>query len=139
MFQKFSFSVVFHLTIFLFATCTCSGTFANDEYPLREAVEVVPRKGLPNFKAKLDAGKNVRIAYLGGSITAAPGWRVLSRDWFQEKYPQAKVDEIHAAIGGTGSDLGVFRLQNDALQHKPDLLFIEFAVNDGGAVPEQIH
>jgi hypothetical protein len=35
--------------------------------------------------------------------------------------------------------LGVFRLQNDVLRHKPDLLFVEFAVNDAGASPEQIH
>ncbi|WP_372898177.1 GDSL-type esterase/lipase family protein, partial [Stieleria sp.] len=77
--------------------------------------------------------------YLGGSITAAPGWRVQSREWLQEQYPDATVNEIHAAIGGTGSDLGVFRLQRDALQHDPDLLFVEFAVNDGGAAPERIH
>ncbi len=106
---------------------------------LRDAVECQPRSGLPNFKAKLDSGKKVKIAYLGGSITAAPGWRVLSREWFQEEYPKALVEEIHAAIGGTGSDLGVFRLQNDVLRHSPDLLFVEFAVNDGGAAPEQIH
>ena len=37
-----------------------------------------------------------------------------------------------------GSDLGVFRLKHDVLDHKPDLLFVEFAVNDGGAPPEQI-
>ena len=108
-------------------------------YPLREAVECHPRSGLPNFRAKIEAGATVKIAYLGGSITAAPGWRVQSRKWFQTQYPETKFEEISAAIGGTGSDLGVFRLQNDALRHKPDLLFVEFAVNDGGASPIQIH
>jgi lysophospholipase L1-like esterase len=88
--------------------------------------------------AKLKAGESVKIAYLGGSITAAPGWRVKTREWFAQQYPQAKVEEIHAAIGGTGSDLGVFRVDRDALRHKPDLLFVEFAVNDGSAKPEQI-
>ena len=43
-----------------------------------------------------------------------------------------------AAIGGTGSDLGVFRLGRDVLAHRPDLLFVEFATNDGGTAPEQI-
>jgi hypothetical protein len=33
----------------------------------------------------------------------------------------------------------VFRLRRDVLDHQPDLLFVEFAVNDGGAAPEQIH
>ncbi len=112
---------------------------SQDAFPLREAVECTPRAGIPNVRAKIEAGKTIRIAYLGGSITAAAGWRVQSREWLEETYPNAKFEEIHAAIGGTGSDLGVFRLRNDVLRHKPDLLFVEFAVNDGGALPERIH
>ena len=112
---------------------------AQTKYPLREAVECHPRNGLPNFLAKVATGKTVKVAYLGGSITAAPGWRVQSRKWLHDKYPNATFEGIHAAIGGTGLDLGVFRLERDVLQHKPDLLFVEFAVNDGGASPERIH
>ena len=112
---------------------------AQDDYQLRKAVECNPRQGLPNFLAKVAEGKSLKVAYLGGSITAANGWRVQSREWFQKEYPKAKFEEIHAAIGGTGSDLGVFRLERDVLRHHPDLLFVEFAVNDGGASPVQIH
>ena len=110
-----------------------------DTYPLADAAECRPRGGLPNFFAKLDAGGEVRIAYFGGSITAQPGWRPKTLKWFQEQYPKAKVSEINAAIGGTGSDLGVYRLGRDVLRHKPDLVFVEFAVNDGGAAPEDIY
>ncbi len=102
------------------------------------AVLVQPRGGLGHVLTKLRAGGPVKIAYFGGSITAASGWRVMSREWFQKEFPRAKVSEIRAAIGGTGSDLGVFRLKTDVLQHQPDLLFVEFAVNDGNAPPEQI-
>jgi hypothetical protein len=112
---------------------------AEEPYPLRNAVECTVRGGLPNFLAKLAAGKDVKIGYLGGSITAQPGWRPKTLNWFREQYPNAKIDEINAAIGGTGSDLGVFRLEHDVLQFKPDLLFVEFAVNDSGAAPERIH
>ena len=110
-----------------------------DPYPLADAVECRARGGLPNFFAKLEAGAEVRIAYLGGSITAQPGWRPKTLRWFQDQYPRAKVSEINAAIGGTGSDLGVFRLERDVLRQKPDLVFVEFAVNDGGAAPEDIY
>lgn len=99
---------------------------------------VQQRGGLGNVLGKLERGEPVKIGYLGGSITAAPGWRVQTLKWFQEQYPQAKVEEINAAIGGTGSDLGVFRVERDVLRHRPDLLFVEFAVNDGGASPENI-
>ncbi len=109
-----------------------------DAFPLADAVECHARAGLPNLFAKLEAGKEMHIAYLGGSITAQAGWRVKTLKWFQDQYPKAKVTEINAAIGGTGSDLGVFRLQHDVLRLKPDLLFVEFAVNDGGAAPEDI-
>ncbi len=53
--------------------------------------------------------------------------------------PKAAFTEINAAIGGTGSDLGVYRLKQDVLDHKPDLMFVEFAVNDGATEPEQIY
>ena len=112
---------------------------AADPFPLRDAVECHPRAGLPNMAAKLGAGQPVRIAYFGGSITAAAGWRVKTLAWFQGRFPMAKVSEIDAAIGGTGSDLGVYRVGHDVLSHKPDLMFVEFAVNDGGAEPTQIH
>jgi lysophospholipase L1-like esterase len=97
-----------------------------------------PRGGLNNVFAKLKAGQEVRIAYFGGSITAQEGWRPKTLKWFREQYPQANITEINAAIGGTGSDLGVYRAQQDVLIHKPDLIFVEFSVNDGGAAPENI-
>ena len=111
---------------------------AADDYPLKDAVEFQARGGIPNFVAKLKEGKEVKIGYLSGSITAQADWCVLSRKWFQSQYPKARIDEINAAIGGTGSSLGVFRVQHDVLEHKPDLMFVEFAVNDGGASPVQI-
>ncbi len=97
------------------------------------------RDGLGNVFEKLKADGAVKIAYFGGSITAANGWRPKTLKWFQETRPAAKVEQIHAAIGGTGSDLGVFRCHKDVIAYEPDLVFVEFAVNDGGAPPERIH
>ena len=118
--------------------CVLAGTAYAEVTPSRDAVESTARGGLPNVLAKLQSGQDVRIAYLGGSITAQPGWRVLTRVWFAAQYPNANVSEINAAIGGTGSDLGVFRLEQDVLRHAPDLLFVEFAVNDHGAPLDRI-
>jgi lysophospholipase L1-like esterase len=128
------------LWVTLLLICFLAGTrSAAEDFPLAKAVECTPRAGLPNFLAKLKtSGGEVRIAYLGGSITAQEGWRPKTLAYFQKQFPQAKISQINAAIGGTGSDLGVFRLQHDVLDHQPDLLFVEFAVNDGGADPHQI-
>jgi lysophospholipase L1-like esterase len=112
---------------------------ADADFPLSPAQECTPRAGLPNFLARANTpGAEVRIAYFGGSITAQPGWRPKTLAHFQKAFPKAKFSEINAAIGGTGSDLGVFRLRQDVLDKKPDLMFVEFATNDGGASPEQI-
>ncbi|MCA9022880.1 MAG: SGNH/GDSL hydrolase family protein, partial [Planctomycetaceae bacterium] len=108
------------------------------EYHTVKAELVKPRQGIGNTIKKLKSGDDVSVAYLGGSITAANGWRVKTTKWLQSAFPKAKIHEIHAAIGGTGSDLGAFRLEHDVLQHHPDLVFVEFAVNDGGRQPESI-
>ena len=102
---------------------------ANDP---NRAEELRVRDGLPNLLAKLKAGKPVRIAYLGGSITAANGWRPKTLAWFKSQYPTADVIEINAAISGTGSDYGACRLAADVLAQNPDLVFMEHRVNGGG-------
>ena len=113
----------------LIALFVVHAAFAADD--LVPAQECRPRAGLPNFLAKANTpGAAVKIGYLGGSITAQNGWRPKTLAHFQKTWPQAKFSEINAAIGGTGSDLGVFRLKQDVLDHQPDLLFVEFAVND---------
>ncbi|AEI52000.1 SGNH/GDSL hydrolase family protein [Runella slithyformis] len=106
---------------------------------LARAVEATYRAGLPNFFTKINKGKPVKIAYLGGSITRADnGWRQQTFDAFQKQYPNVRFEEIMAAIGGTGSDFGAYRLEAHVLQHAPDLVFVEFAVNDNGKMAQQV-
>ena len=94
--------------------------------------ELRVRDGLPNVVAKARAGGPVRVAYLGGSITAANGWRPKSLEWFRARYPKAEWIEINAAISGTGSDYGACRIAGDVLGQRPDLVFLEHRVNGGG-------
>ena len=95
------------------------------------AAEAPPTRTLGRVFAKLKAGQETTVAYFGGSITAAPGYRVKTFNWFKETFPQAKLVEVNAAIGGTGSDLGAFRCPTDVIAKKPDLVFLEFSLNDG--------
>ena len=95
--------------------------------------ELVARQGLGNFFAKCRAGGTVKVAYFGGSITEAAGWRVQSLAWLRKQFPQTTFVEVNAALGGTGSDYGAYRIEKDVLGQKPDLMFVEFVVNDGTA------
>lgn len=95
------------------------------------AQEIRLRDGIPNFLAKMAAGKPISVAYLGGSITQMDGWRNGTTKLLKELAPKSAVTEVNAGCGGTGSDLGAFRVGRDALSHNPDLLIVEFATNDG--------
>jgi len=98
--------------------------------------ELKIRNGLPNFFYKIKQGKNITIAYLGGSITYQKGWRDGTFQWFKQKYPNVEFTQINAGVAGTGSDLAAARLERSVLQYKPDLVFIEFQANDGGGEDE---
>ena len=113
----------------LAATAAVAATYTDDP---KVAAELRARDGLPNVLAKLAAGGPVRIAYLGGSITAANGWRPKTFAWFKAQYPKAELIEINAAISGTGSDYGACRIAGDVLEKNPDLVFMEHRVNGGG-------
>ena len=54
-------------------------------------------------------------------------------DWFNAKFPNSKINTINSGIGATPSFLGTFRLDQMVINHNPDLVFIEFAVNDPSA------
>jgi hypothetical protein len=109
-----------------------------DTLPVFRMEEFHRRDGLPNVFYKSSHQRQVRIGYIGGSITEArDGWRDLSFSWFRLMFPYTAFYQTDATIGGTGSDLGVFRIERDLLVHDPDLIFVEFAVNDGGKNREE--
>lgn len=89
---------------------------------------------------KAKAGEKVSIVYLGGSITegalavpqATNCYAYRSAQLFAEKFmPDASQLAYHnAGISGTPSLLGITRCQQDVLAYEPDIVFVEFAVND---------
>lgn len=84
-----------------------------------------------------EAGEKLVIGYLGGSITMGSVATVqekcyayLSHLWWKEKFPQADVQFVNAGIGATTSQFAVARVQEDLLVYEPDVVFVEFSVND---------
>lgn len=107
----------------------------------------IPEAGsLANTKHMLLNQKKLNVGYFGGSITDGSGasdqektsWRALSTAWLKKTYPDAVITAKNAAIGGTGSDLGAFRCSNDLLPSKPDLVFLEYSVNDFGKTSDKV-
>ncbi|MBK8502619.1 MAG: prolyl oligopeptidase family serine peptidase [Saprospiraceae bacterium] len=89
------------------------------------------RQNLGNFYALATAGKKVRVAFLGGSITSNGGWRDSVMTYLQKQHPRTDFSFINAGISSMGSVPGAFRAQKDVFSKgKIDLLFVEAAVND---------
>ncbi|WJH32758.1 hypothetical protein N6H14_21095 [Paenibacillus sp. CC-CFT747] len=83
--------------------------------------------------------KQLTIGFIGGSITDARprhNWPEPVIAWFAECYPDVRLFVENAAIGATGSELGVFRTERDLIRRGCDLVFVEFAVNDQDMEPD---
>jgi len=93
--------------------------------------------------AKARRGEAITVAAIGGSITAGGSQtkqqenRYIARvaDWFTKTFPEAQVHYVNAGIGGTNSIFGAMRVQKDLLSQNPDLVIVEYAVNDNHPVP----
>lgn len=48
------------------------------------------------------------------------------------EYPYAVINIINTSIGGENSESGAKRFENEVLNHKPEVLFIDYALNDQG-------
>lgn len=93
---------------------------------------------------KAKRGEQVTIAYIGGSITQGACAEPLptncyayrSYQLFKRMFAPADGSSIHlvkAGLGGTPSELGVVRYDRDVTRDgaiKPDIVVVEFAVND---------
>ncbi len=87
---------------------------------------------------KARRGEPVTVAAIGGSITAGgqqtkdPANRYIQQvaKWFEGTFPSSKIRFVNAGIGGTNSFYGAMRLQRDVLAEKPDLVIVEWAVNN---------
>jgi len=93
---------------------------------------------LQHALAKARRGEAVTIGVIGGSITQGAaatkaefryGDRIAK--WWRNTFPKATVRFANAGIGATGSNFGALRAQRDLLSWIPDVVVIEYGVNDG--------
>ena len=100
------------------------------------------------FDARAKAGERLNVVFFGASLTwganatdpQLTSYRALVGQRLEQRYPNAHFRFWDAAIGGTGSQLGLFRLERDCLKRKPDLVFVDFSANDDihSATPETL-
>lgn len=106
-----------------------------------------PSPEFATFDQKAKAGDTLRVVFLGGSLTwgaqstnpQQTSYRAIVQRRLEEAYPKAHFQFHDAAIGGTGSQLASFRLERDVLAYKPDLVFLDYTINDNPYVEPSPH
>jgi lysophospholipase L1-like esterase len=133
------FALIFTSSDLAYAADEGSTIFYKDDF-LYEKASDYPQGDLSRLEAvikKAKSGNDITVAFIGGSITEGTG--VVDKDdsyvslvykWLCEQFPDINVNLINAGIGGTSSYLGLHRVDSQVLSYNPDLVFVEFAVND---------
>ncbi len=110
----------------------------------RSLVNLGNTKRLVDAVNKAKAGEDVNICYIGGSITQGAGATPINTECYAYKSflgfkklmgDGENVHFVKAGVGGTPSELGMIRFDRDVLRDgtvEPDILVVEFAVNDEG-------
>jgi acyl-CoA thioesterase-1 len=92
------------------------------------------KKFVEKTRRDLENGCNVTIAAFGDSITAGycvrRGFPSFWEQMLAEKYPDARVEMINSGISGDTSLDGRARLDWAVLSYEPDLVTINFGIND---------
>lgn len=95
---------------------------------------------LADAMKRAQAGEKITIGTIGGSITqgtaaSTTDERYANRalQWWAKAFPKAQLDFVNAGIGATDSYIGVHRVDADLLSKKPDVVIVEFSVNDTDA------
>jgi len=105
----------------VFLTAAFLATFAQ----IATAAEPLPVTVFKN----LQAGKKQTVVVYGTSLSAGAEWPKAMKSYFDKQFP-GLVTFVNAAQSGEHSDWGVTNLQKRVLAKNPDLVFMEFSVND---------
>lgn len=71
--------------------------------------------------SRMQAGEEVTVAYLGGSITegylvnSVQNYAYKTTAWLKETFGNDKIKHVNAGLSGTSSTIGLLRVQNDVL------------------------
>lgn len=123
--------------------------FSSKEYAEMISWSLINEGNNARLKKAIEKGRNgedTTIAFIGGSITQGAGSIPINSNCYARKTfegfcelcgkgTEENIHYVKAGVGGTPSELGMIRYERDVLRDgsvEPDLVVIEFAVNDAG-------
>lgn len=94
---------------------------------------------LAGFRQAMSAGRSLRIAFFGESATRAGLWPYQVMEGLRARYPDAKLFSSNVAVGGEQSAMGIHRLEKEVLATAPDLVVLEYMINDACSGHAEAH
>ncbi len=92
---------------------------------------------IPNTYYRLTNDKELNMVFIGGSVTEGNGASSKATSYpsvvekrLGEDFSDTKINMYNLAIGGTTSEFAVYRYMREMAPKKPDILFIEYCIND---------
>lgn len=80
--------------------------------------------------AAAENGESLTVAYLGGSITEGKNYTTPFSNYLKETFAKGSFKEVNAGLSGTSSVVGLVRSEQEIVSQNPDIIFLEFSVND---------
>jgi rhamnogalacturonyl hydrolase YesR/lysophospholipase L1-like esterase len=101
---------------------------------LKETKQALLRKWPENRTINLVFhGHSVPSGYFNTpNVKTLEAYPQLTLKALKEVYPYAVVNAITTAVGGENAEQGSLRFEKEVLSHRPDVLFIDYALNDRG-------
>lgn len=131
--------IKYHWFIILFATLCFFDLYAQNKI-------ADPQYYLADIKNELKkewpGNRTINLVFHGHSVPAGffktpvvntlSAYPYLLLEKLKVKYPYAVINIINTSIGGENSQSGEKRFDSEVLSHRPDVLFIDYALNDRG-------
>ena len=114
-----------------------NGIIATEPMKQRSVLSEGNKSRLYSVIKRAARGEKITFSVIGGSITHGcladsrrESYAELTCDWWRDKFPWTVVNYVNCGIGATDSYIGVHRAGRDLLTHDPDIVIVEFSVND---------
>lgn len=92
---------------------------------------------LADCMRQAEKGGEMTIGFFGGSITQGSlasqekfTYAYQVYQWWCGQFPNCKFHYVNGGVGGTDSHFGAARAEEDLLMYQPDIVVVDFSVND---------
>ena len=129
--------------ILLFLSLTLFAFYVKSQNSEREIIDATYLNDLKiELQKEWPKNSTINVVFHGHSVPAGyfktpvvntlSAYPYLVLEQLKSNYPYAVVNVIITSIGGENSISGANRFDNEVLNHRPDVLFIDYALNDRG-------